>query len=63
MEIEASGKKDRLPTAARLAFDLLKEDQETNGATTITQVKASDANKGTNGRKVVIQAKMVTATT
>jgi 8-amino-7-oxononanoate synthase len=44
MEIEASGDKNRLPSAAQLAHDLLKQDQQgTNGT------KMTNGTNGTNG--------------
>jgi len=47
LDIEASGDKNKLPTAARLAFDIIKRDeQEANGT---ASVAAAETPKLTNG--------------
>ncbi|KAF9880615.1 putative aminotransferase class I and II [Colletotrichum karsti] len=52
LEIEASGDKNRLPGAARLAFDLIWRDRQasngTNGAATINGVEMADLLSGSN---------------
>ncbi|RYP58872.1 hypothetical protein DL769_008766 [Monosporascus sp. CRB-8-3] len=73
LEIEASGDRNRLPSAARIAYDLLEKDRQgakltttvseigtTKGSKVVHELKRNGETKAINGAKVVVETNMIT---